>query len=138
MPDLRGYRQSGKPIGYENYTFRNIANDIIAILKSLNIKKVHIVGHYRGARVAYRLAVDNSKLVSSTIFMNIVPTNTVFTELYASLAFSYYYWFFLSQPFPVPEKLIERYPNQFYNSCSKDGVPTALMLFQKPNKRLAK
>ena len=104
-PDLRGYGQSAKPLGYENYTFRNMAKDVIAILKSQNIKKAHFIGHDRGARVAYRLAIDNPELVWSTMFMDIVPTNTVFTELSASLAFSYYHWFFLSQPFPVPEKL---------------------------------
>ena len=43
-PDLRGYGQSGKPLGYENYTFRNMAKDIIQILKFLNIeKKAHII-----------------------------------------------------------------------------------------------
>ena len=40
-PDLRGYGQSAKPLGYENYTFRNMAKDIVAILKSRNIKKAH-------------------------------------------------------------------------------------------------
>ena len=62
--------------------------------------------------------------------MDIVPTNTVFTELSASLAFSYYHWFFLSQPFPVPEKLIERDLINFIIAVSKDGVPLALMLFK--------
>ena len=90
---------------------------ISPIQNARNIKKAHFIGHDRGARVAYRLAIDNPELVSSTMFMDIVPTNTVFTELSASLAFSYYHWFFLSQPFPVPEKLIERDPDQFYNSC---------------------
>ena len=130
-PDLRGYGQSAKPLGYENYTFRNMAKDVIAILKSQNIKKAHFIGHDRGARVAYRLAIDNPELVCSTMFMDIVPTNTVFTELSASLAFSYYHWFFLSQPFPIPEKLIERDPDQFYNSCLQGWGATGINAFSK-------
>ena len=131
-PDLRGYGQSGKPSGYENYTFRNMAKDVIHILKFLNIeKKAHIIGHDRGARVAYRLAVDHPELVSSVMFMDIVPTHRVFSELSASLAFSYYHWFFLSQPYPVPEALIGRDPDQFYNSCLQGWGATTKSAFSK-------
>ena len=66
-PDLRGYGKSGKPLGYENYTFRNMAKDLIAILHSLDIKKAHFIGHDRGARVVYRLAIDHPELVSSAM-----------------------------------------------------------------------
>ena len=104
LSDLRGYGQSSKPEGYKNYTFRNMAKDVISILKYLNIeKKAHIIGHDRGARVVYRLAIDHPELVSSVMFMDIIPTYRVFSELSASLRFSYYHWFFLSQPYPVPE-----------------------------------
>ena len=117
-PDLRGYGQSGKPEGYKNYTFRNMAKDVISILKYLDVEtKAHIIGHDRGARVAYRLAIDHPELVSSVMFMDIVPTHMVFSELSASLAFSYYHWFFLSQPYPIPETMIGKDPDQFYNSC---------------------
>ena len=47
LPDLRGYGQSAKPLGYENYTFRNMAKDVVAILKSRNIKKAHIMAMKR-------------------------------------------------------------------------------------------
>jgi len=131
-PDLRGYGQSGKPNGYKHYTFRNMAKDLISILKSLNIKKkVHIIGHDRGARVAYRLAIDHPELVSSVMFMDIVPTYKVFSELSASLAFSYYHWFFLSQPYPVPESMIGRDPDQFYNSCLQGWGATTKNAFSK-------
>jgi len=131
-PDLRGYGQSGKPEGYENYTFRNMGKDVISILKYLNIeKKAHIIGHDRGARVAYRIAIDHPELVASVMFMDIVPTRRIFSELTASLAFSYYHWFFLSQPYPVPELLIGKDPDQFYNSCLQGWGPTTKSAFSK-------
>ena len=131
-PDLRGYGRSGKPQGYKNYTFRSMAKDVISILKYLNIdKKAHIVGHDRGARVAYRLGIDHPELVSSAMFMDIVPTFRVFYELSASLAFSYYHWFFLSQPYPVPESLIGKDPDRFYNSCLQGWGATTKRAFSK-------
>ena len=131
-PDLRGYGQSGKPVGYKNYTFRNMAKDVISILKYLNIEqKAHIIGHDRGARVAYRLAIDHPELVSSVMFMDIVPTHRVFADLSASLAFSYYHWFFLSQPYPVPETMIGKDPDSFYNSCLQGWGATTKSSFTK-------
>ena len=131
-PDLRGYGQSSKPEGYKNYTFRNMAKDVISILKYLNIEqKAHIIGHDRGARVAYRLAIDHPELVSSVMFMDIVPTHRVFADLSASLAFSYYHWFFLSQPYPVPEAIIGKDPDSFYNSCLQGWGATTKSSFSK-------
>ena len=131
-PDLRGYGQSSKPEGYKSYTFRNMAKDVISILKYLNVeKKAHIIGHDRGARVAYRLAIDHPELVSSVMFMDIVPTHRVFGELSASLAFSYYHWFFLSQPYPVPETMIRKDPDSFYNSCLQGWGATTKSAFSK-------
>ena len=130
-PDLRGYGKSVKPLGYENYTFRNMAKDLIAILHSLNIKKAHFIGHDRGARVVYRLAIDHPELVSSAMLMDIVPTHKVFSELSAALAFSYYHWFFLSQPHPVPETLIGKDPDQFYTSCLQGWGGTSKSAFSK-------
>ena len=131
-PDLRGYGQSSKPEGYKNYTFRNMAKDVISILKYLNIEqKAHIIGHDRGARVAYRLAIDHPELVSSVMFMDIVPTHRVFSDLSASLAFSYYHWFFLSQPYPVPETMIGNDPDSFYNSCLQGWGATTKSSFSK-------
>ena len=54
FPDLRGYGQSGKPDGYENYTFRNMANDVIPILKSLNTEKKPILSVMTGAREMHK------------------------------------------------------------------------------------
>ena len=131
-PDLRGYGQSSKPEGYKNYTFRNMAKDVISILKFLKIEqKAHIIGHDRGARVAYRLAIDHPDLVSSVMFMDIVPTRRVFSELSGSLAFSYYHWFFLSQPYPVPESMIGKDPDHFYNSCLQGWGATTKSAFSK-------
>ena len=49
-PDLRGYGETDKPAA--GYDKRTMANDLVELLKSLDIGKIVLVGHDRGARVA--------------------------------------------------------------------------------------
>lgn len=62
--DLRGYGDSDKPEGIENYTNKIMAQDIAEILHAQNVKSAYVVGHDRGARVARRLAYDQPELVN--------------------------------------------------------------------------
>jgi 3-oxoadipate enol-lactonase len=49
LPDLRGFGQSDAPEGA--YTIEQMAADLAALLDSLKIRKVHIVGHSMGGYV---------------------------------------------------------------------------------------
>ena len=63
--DLRGYGASQKPQGHENYSFRAMGSDQLALMRHLGFEQFHLVGHDRGARVSHRLALDarqNKKL----------------------------------------------------------------------------
>ena len=113
-PDLRGYGQSGKPLGYENYTFRNMANDVIAILKSRNIKKVHIIGHDRGARIGHRLALNYPDKVKKIMLLDIIPTIEHFERTNKEFAMGYYHWFWLAQRYPIPESVINKAPEEWF------------------------
>ncbi|MGC3937021.1 alpha/beta fold hydrolase [Roseobacter sp. EG26] len=57
-PDLRGYGASSKPEGTDNYSFRHMAQDQLALMDHLGHSAFHIAGHDRGGRVAHRLALD--------------------------------------------------------------------------------
>ena len=60
VPDLRGYGDSPKPESPDGslYAKRVMAGDVVALMASLGAERFAVVGHDRGARVAYRLALD--------------------------------------------------------------------------------
>jgi len=56
VPDLRGYGRSGKPQAVEDYSLSLVAQDVLAILASLEVARAHVVGHDWGAALAWGLA----------------------------------------------------------------------------------
>jgi haloacetate dehalogenase len=115
--DLRGYGDSGKPRGMENYSFRAMAADQRALMAHLGHEQFHLVGHDRGARTAHRLALDAPEAVTTLTLMDIVPTHLLLDQLRKEVAAAYYHWFFLAQPEPFPEGMIGADPDRFYESC---------------------
>ncbi|WP_195821861.1 alpha/beta fold hydrolase [Roseobacter sp. MH60115] len=116
-PDLRGYGNSSKPQGTENYSFRHMAQDQIALMRHLGFDSFHLVGHDRGGRVAHRLALDAPDRVRSLTVMDIVPTHLLLDQLTRQVAKAYYHWFFLAQPYPFPETMIGHDPDSYFESC---------------------
>ena len=113
--DLRGYGDSGKPesdLNHSNYSKVAMASDQHKLMLSLGFKKYFLVGHDRGARVAHRMSL-NYKNIIKVIFLDIIPTNSVFELANHELARKYYHWFFLIQKFPLPEKLIGSNPEYY-------------------------
>lgn len=121
--DLRGYGDSSKPAGGEDhagYSKRAMARDQAAVMQSLGFDTFAVVGHDRGGRVGHRLALDHPERVERLAVLDIVPTRHVFETADADLALAYYHWFFLSQPYDLPEKLIGADP--VYYLRKKIGV----------------
>ena len=115
--DLRGYGASSKPRGVDNYSFREMGKDQIALMRYFGFDDFHLVGHDRGGRVAHRIALDFTENVKSLTLMDIVPTHLLLDELTKEVARAYYHWLFLAQPYPFPETLISSNPEYFYESC---------------------
>jgi haloacetate dehalogenase len=116
IPDLRGYGRSDKPIGdgrHDLYSKRTMALDQIATMQALGFSSFHVAGHDRGARVAYRLALDHPNAVDSVIVLDIIPTLDVWKRAEASAAVTSFHWYLLAQPNPVPETLIGADPDFF-------------------------
>jgi haloacetate dehalogenase len=106
-PDLRGYGDSAKPEGGpELYTKRAMAQDMGDLMTALGHDRFMVAGHDRGGRVTHRLCLDHPARVERAAVLDIVPTRTVFQATDQALAMGYYHWFFLSQPAPLPERLI--------------------------------
>src|ERR1700738_1252623 len=65
-PDLRGYGESSKPPSDPDpaaYSKRAMANDQVALRQHFGFERFAVAGHDRGARVAYRLALDHPESV---------------------------------------------------------------------------
>jgi haloacetate dehalogenase len=69
-----------------------------------------VLAHDRGARVAHRLALDHPKAVKRLVLLDIAPTLAMYEKTSNQFARSYWHWFFLIQPAPMPERLIEADP----------------------------
>ena len=108
-PDLRGYGDSDKPPGggdHREYSKRRMAADQLEVMHSLGFDRFAVVGHDRGARVALRMALDHSDAVSRLGVLDIVPTRTIYATLDRARGTSVWRYFFLIQPFDLPERLI--------------------------------
>ena len=116
MPDLPGYGQSeGPPAdgGTANYAKRAIAADMVALMAALGHARFHLAGHDRGARTAYRLALDSPERVDRLVLLDIVPTAVQWQRMTAEGAMRGFHWPFLAQPAPLPERLIHAEPEAF-------------------------
>jgi haloacetate dehalogenase len=115
-PDLRGYGEShakpGGPRG-EGFTKREIAAELIHLMQLLERERFAVVGHDRGARVAYRMALDHPERVQRLAVLNVIPTVDQFARMANGPSLGYWPWFLLAQPAPFPEQLLEAAPEQF-------------------------
>lgn len=113
IPDLRGYGQSEAPAdddAHTVYSKRQMARDIVALMDALAIDRAMILGHDRGARVTYRLALDHPDRVSRIGIIEIAPTSDYWAAWGAEMALAAYHWTFLAQPAPLPERMINADP----------------------------
>ena len=123
--DLRGYGDSGKPEGladHSNYSFRRMAQDQVEVMQQLGFERFAVAGHDRGARTAFRMAMDHPDKVRRVAFLDILPTYCVFQNIQAQMAMDLYHWWFMAQPKGFPETLL-RGNEEFYirNKLMKQG-----------------
>ena len=127
-PDLRGYGDSAKPEqvddGAANYAKRVMAADMIAVMAELGHTRFRVAGHDRGARVAYRMALDRPECVERLAILDIVPTKTAFDRIDAETGGAYFHWFFLARPRPLPETMIGADPGFWLDTLFKAWAAT--------------
>lgn len=116
VPDLRGYGDSSKPTSdasHSAYSKRAMAADQVEVMRALGFDSFAVAGHDRGGRVAHRMALDHADRVVRLAVLDIVPTHKVFATVNKEVATAYYHWFFLIQPFDLPETLIGANPEYY-------------------------
>ncbi|PNG27451.1 alpha/beta fold hydrolase [Methylocella silvestris] len=108
LMDMRGYGWSSAPASKKGalYTKRLMAQDAIAVMEQLGHIRFSLVGHDRGGRVGYRLALDHPERLEKLALIDIIPTAARWASLNAAEALKGYHWLFLAQPEPFPETLI--------------------------------
>ena len=114
--DLRGYGSSSAPpgnAGHEHYSKRTMAQDQVSLMAAFGFEHFALCGHDRGARVAHRLCMDHPDAVSRAMLLDIAPTLAMYERTSMAFAAAYWHWFFLIQPAPFPETLINAEPD-FY------------------------
>ena len=113
IADLRGYGASSVPPDtpeHMSYAKRTMAQDCLALMRSLGHARFMVGGHDRGGRVAYRLALDHPEAIMALLPIDILPTAEVWRRVSAASALTSYHWGFLAQPQPMPERLISSDP----------------------------
>jgi len=63
--------------------------------------------------VAHRMALDHPAAVQRLAVLDVAPTATMYARTDKVFATRYFWWFFLIQPAPLPEKMIGADPEFF-------------------------
>jgi pimeloyl-ACP methyl ester carboxylesterase len=76
-PDLRGFGESDRPEGVEEYAIGRSLADVLAVLEALGIQRTHVVGHDWGAGLAWVLAAYAPERVDRLVVLSVGHPNTL-------------------------------------------------------------
>jgi haloacetate dehalogenase len=111
VPDLPGYgdsRLTGNSQGAGSK--RRMAACLHEMMKALGHERFVVVGHDRGGRVAYRMALDYPESVTALVSVTVVPTPEMWEGAAKAFGMGAWHWFMMAQPAPLPEKLMAADP----------------------------
>ncbi|MBF2982427.1 alpha/beta fold hydrolase, partial [Pseudomonas aeruginosa] len=114
LADLRGYGES-RALDEEgaDYSKAALARDQLETMGQLGFERFTVIGHDRGARVGYRLALDHPQAVAAFVSLTVVPILDNWAAVNKAFALNAYHWFLLAQPYDLPERLIGADPEHF-------------------------
>lgn len=117
-PDLRGYGASDKPAATapDVYAKRTMAADIVTLARALGHERFALVGHDRGALVAFRAGLDHPETITHLGILDIVPTLDMWNVLHGVSAAVGYHLFLMAQPPGLPEEMIGNSADAFFGS----------------------
>jgi len=130
VSDLRGCGDSSKPESaqdHEPYSKRIMALDQIEVMRHFGFESFALCGHDRGGRVGYRMALDHPEVVTRLAVLDIVPTWEALSQADMEFGLAYWHWFFLAQPFDLPERLLASEPEKaLFRGGSEAIAPEAM------------
>lgn len=113
IPDLPGYGASRPETTQPRWTKRRVGEALLALMRSLGHHRFAVVGHDRGARVGYRLALDHPEVVAAFSSLSVVPTLDVISAIDYQFAKKNFHWFLFAQDADLPERLLAAAPDAF-------------------------
>ena len=125
IADLPGYGWSDVPetdADHTPFTKRAMARAMVEVMAHVGHRQFALAGHERGARVAYRLALDHPDRVSRVAVLDILPTYDYWEKIDRTFALRIYHWMFLAQPHPLPERLIQSNPDEYFAHTLRSWV----------------
>jgi haloacetate dehalogenase len=102
-----------------------MALDVVALMNRLGHDRFAVVGHDRGAAVAYRVALDHPESASQLVVMDCVPIAEHLARCDARFASAWWHWFFLGQTDKPAEEWISRDPDAWYTATAEHMEPEA-------------
>jgi haloacetate dehalogenase len=120
LADLRGYGKSGCPLSTDDhlpYSKRAMAKDMVEVMEQLGFSNFVVIGHDRGGRVAYRLALDYPEVATKLVVLDIIPTDTAWEKADARMMLGFWPWSIFAQPPPLPERILETSANVVVNNA---------------------
>jgi haloacetate dehalogenase len=124
-PDLRGYGRSSLPpdaAGHAQSSKRAMAADIAALMTHLGHERFAVVGHDRGALVAFRAAMDHPHRVTHLVVMDGLPVIEHLERTDARFASAWWHWWFLGQTDKPAERVINADPDAWYRTPPPEDV----------------
>ncbi|MFI1996666.1 alpha/beta fold hydrolase [Actinoplanes sp. NPDC020271] len=117
-PDLRGYGGSTLPQDAPDHaqsSKRAMARDVVLLMSHLGHDRFAVVGHDRGALVAFRAAMDHPDAVSHLVVMDGLPVVEHLERTDAVFARAWWHWWFLGQTDKPAERVICADPDAWYS-----------------------
>jgi haloacetate dehalogenase len=147
VPDLPGYGTSAL-LRDSVWDKREVASELVSLMRSLGYSRFAIVGHDRGARAGYRLALDHPASVAAFASLAVVPTLDIWPAVDREFAKGAFHWFLFLQPNAIVEKLLSSDPDAFLEAALNRAIgsldrlhPAALAdyraAFRRPSVRAA-
>jgi haloacetate dehalogenase len=115
--DLRAYGGTGVPpssADHSPYTKRQMARELVGLMDELGFEKFIIVGHDRGGRVSYRLALDHPHRVEKLAVLDVIPISEAWDRTDRRFQTTYWPWALLSQRAPLPETYLKSAPEAVF------------------------
>jgi haloacetate dehalogenase len=93
-----------------------MAEELVNMMNELGFPKFAVIGHDRGGRVSYRLALDHPECVRRLAVFDVIPILEAWNRSDAHFAKTYWPWVLLSQPQPLPENYLLGAPGAVFDN----------------------
>jgi pimeloyl-ACP methyl ester carboxylesterase len=96
-PDLRGFGQTDKPIGVDNYVIFNAVADVGGIMNELGVERTSVVGHDFGAGVAWMFATAEPARVEKLVVVSVGHPGAFTRATFKQMQLSWYSFLFQNE-----------------------------------------